>query len=184
MKLARVFAAVLALLVPLSLAAQAQNNAKPRPAAPKTGFRAEFLAGLDEVQDKITALVNATPESKWNWRPADGVRSFGEVYGHIAGGNYFLATFLGVQAPSDVPKDLEKITDKKQMLAEMKRSFDHLRSAINSTTDADLEKSVKMFGSQTSERGVYVTILNHLHEHLGQGIAYARMNGITPPWSR
>lgn len=184
MKLFRVFAAALAVLLPVTLAAQTQNAAKVRPSAPKTGFRAEFLAGLDEVQEKITALVNATPESKWNWRPAEGVRSFGEVYGHIAGGNYFLATFLGVQAPSDVPKDLEKITDKQKMLAELKRSFDHLRNAITVSTDAELEKSVKMFGSQTSGRGVYITILNHLHEHLGQGIAYARMNGITPPWSR
>jgi uncharacterized damage-inducible protein DinB len=27
-------------------------------------------------------------------------------------------------------------------------------------------------------------LATHNHEHLGQMIAYARMNGIAPPWSR
>ena len=103
---------------------------------------------------------------------------------HIAGGNYFLATFLGKQAPADMPKDLEKITDKGQILAELRRSFDHIRAAAMNASDSDLEKAVQMFGAKTSQRGVFVTMLNHLHEHLGQSIAYARMNGVVPPWSR
>ena len=127
------------------------------------------------------SLAEATPADKFAWRPAPGVRSISEVYMHIAGGNYFLATFVGKPAPKT--NDLEKtITKKDAVLAELRRSFDHLRASANNVKD--LEKPVKMFGNQTSQRGVLVTMLSHLHEHLGQSVAYARMNGVVPPWSR
>ncbi len=147
------------------------------------GFRAEFLRNLDEVQKKIIDLANAVPADKYSWRPAEGVRSVSEVYMHIAGGNYFLPTFLGFKPPVDMPKDIEKIHDKPAVLAELKKSFDHVRNVVNNTPDADLEKSVNIFGNATTERGVFITMLEHLHEHLGQSIAYARINGVVPPWS-
>jgi uncharacterized damage-inducible protein DinB len=159
--------------------------AKQQAAAPRlTGFRAEFIADLDEVQDKIEKLAAAVPAAKYAWRPAAGIRSVSEVYMHIAGGNYFLATFVGQQPPADMPKDLENIADKPAVLAELKKSFDHVRRVIANESDADLEKSVNMFGKPATHRYVFTTMLNHLHEHLGQSIAYARMNGVAPPWSR
>ena len=163
----------------------AQQNAKkaPQNGAPKAGFRTEFLSDLDEVQKKILDLANAVPAEKYTWRPTADVRSVSEVYMHIAGGNYFLATFLGVQPPDDMPKDIEKIADKQQVLAALQKSFEHVRTIVKNTSDADFDKPVKLFGNATTRRGVFVTMLNHLHEHLGQSIAYARMNGVTPPWS-
>jgi uncharacterized damage-inducible protein DinB len=174
--------AVLALLVPvLGYARVPQQNAA-KPAPPLNGFRAEFFANLDEVEEKIMDLAQSTPADKFTWRPAPDVRSTSEVYMHVAGGNYFLATFLGVPAPNRTT-DLEKtVTRKADVVAELRRSFEHLRAAVSRTED--LEKSVKMFGSTTSHRGVMMTMLSHLHEHLGQSIAYGRMNGVVPPWSR
>jgi uncharacterized damage-inducible protein DinB len=150
---------------------------------PKTGFRAEFLANLDDVEDKIMELATTMPAEKYSWRPGEGVRSIGEVFMHIAGGNYFLLTFVGKQPPADIPKDLERITDKQRVIAELRRSFEHVRAVIAAESDADLEKTAKMFGATTTHRGVYMALLTHLHEHLGQSIAYARMNGVVPPWS-
>jgi len=173
-----------ALLLPLLAAAKPQSTAKAAPAASAAqGFRVEFLANLDDVQQKIVALAEATPADKFAWRPPAGdVRSIGEVYMHIAGGNYFLATFLGAEAPKN-NGDLEKtVTKKAAVVAELRKSFEHLRAAAGRTED--LEKPVKMFGNATTHRGVLVTVLGHLHEHLGQSIAYARMNGVTPPWSQ
>lgn len=171
------FAAVLALLLfPLVTFAQS--------AKPIKGFRGEFLASLDEVEEKIIELAEQVPADRYSWRPAADVRSIAEVYTHIAGSNYFLATFAGVKAPAAMPTDFEKITDKQKIVTELRKSFDHVRTAIKKSSDADLEKSVKLFGTATSRRGVYMTIMNHLHEHLGQSIAYARMNGVIPPWSR
>jgi uncharacterized damage-inducible protein DinB len=101
---------------------------------------------------------------------------------HIAGGNYFLATFIGVKPPK-MNGDIEKtVTKKADVLAELKKSFEHLRNAAASAND--LDKPVKMLSNQTTNRGVLMTILSHLHEHLGQSVAYARMNGVVPPWSR
>lgn len=149
---------------------------------PVTSIREEFLAGVDEAEDKLIALAEATPVEKMTWRPAPGVRSFSEVYTHVAGGNYFLASFVGRKAPADLPKDIEKITDRTKIVAEMRRSFEHIRVAARE--ERDFNAAVKLFGTNTSRRGVYITMLNHLHEHLGQAIAYARMNGVVPPWSR
>lgn len=154
-------------------------------AAPaKRAFQTEFLTNLQDVEKKIEQLAEAVPTDKYSWRPGPGVRSISEVYTHIAGSNYFLVTFLGKQAPQDMPRDIERITDKAKVLAELRRSFDHVRAAATASHDADLEKPVNMFGTSTTQRGVFVTILNHLHEHLGQSIAYARMNGVAPPWSK
>lgn len=175
---------VLLLLVPCLAPCnvEARVQTAPQAAAKPHAFKSEFTANLNEVQEKLFELAEATPADAYAWRPAPGVRSISEVYMHIAGGNYFLATFLGVDPPK-MNLDLEKkVTKKADVLAELKKSFDHLRSAANGVSD--LEKPVKMFGNTTSHRGVLVTMLNHLHEHLGQSIAYARMNGVVPPWSR
>lgn len=161
--------------------AHARTQTPPPPPKPQ-GFRAEFLTNLDDVQDKILKLAESVPAEKYSWRPAPDVRSISEVFMHIVGGNYFLSTFLGAEAPKP-NGDIEKtVTKKAEVIAELKRSFDHLRNAANATTD--FEKPVKLFGTQTTNRGVLVTILSHLHEHLGQSVAYARMNGVVPPWSR
>jgi uncharacterized damage-inducible protein DinB len=177
---------LVALAVPTLAFAATQNapkNAAKAPApAKEQGFKPEFFTNLDDVQEKIIDLAESIPAEKYSWRPAAGVRSISEVFMHVAGGNYFLSTFLGMDPPK-MNGDIEKIVTKKaDVIAELKRSFDHLRSAVNALND--LEKPVKMLGTQTTYRGVLVTILSHLHEHLGQSVAYARMNGVVPPWSR
>ena len=179
MKLLRLL--VLAVLFPTLAFARVQPAPKTQNGAPPTGFRAEFIANLDDVEKKLVTLAESTPADKFTWRPSKDVRSISEVYTHIAGSNYFLASFLGVDAPG-MDGDLEKtVTKKAEVIAELKRSFAHLRKA--SASVRDLETPVKMFGNQTTSRGVLVTVISHLHEHLGQSIAYARMNGVIPPWS-
>lgn len=180
-------AALISFLV-LATSLSATARVQPAPAktiAPKPdGFRGEFVDDLADVEDKINQLASSVPAEKYGWRPVPGVRSISEVFMHIAGGNYFLSTFVGAQPPADLPKDLERITDKAAVLAELRKSFDYLRRVIAAESDADLEKSVNLFGKPATHRYVFTTMLNHLHEHLGQSIAYARMNGVVPPWSR
>lgn len=178
--------AVLVLLLSPTLFARQQvpsSAAHPTPAVPR-GFEAEFLSDFDVVQKKVLDLAAAVPADKYTWRPGEGVRSVSEVYMHIAGGNYFLATFLGAKAPADLPADLEKITDKPTVIAALQKSFAFTRALVKNTPEADLDKIVLMYGKPTTQRAVLTTILSHIHEHLGQSIAYARINGIVPPWSR
>ena len=154
------------------------------PAAPKTGFRADMLVQLSDVQKKIEDLAAAVPAETYSWRPAEGVRSVSEVYMHIAGGNYFLLTFIGIKPPKKMDPGIEKsVTDKAAVAEHLKVSFDHLRNAILKTSDKDLEKTTEMFGNTVTYCNTLITALVHLNEHLGQSIAYARMNGVVPPWT-
>ncbi len=149
-----------------------------------TGIRGDLVKSITDVQDKLVSLAKVTPEKKFMWRPAKGVRSIGEVYMHVAGGNYMFPSFNGVKPPDGMGPDMEKnSTDKAKVIDALEDSFKHIRRAIENTPEADLDKQIKAFGGDMSVRAMYVTAVTHQHEHLGQSIAYARMNGITPPWS-
>ena len=182
MRLVPLFAAATLLVAP-ALTARSMKPAAASPVPPKCGRRAELLHDLEDVEKKIMQLAMAVPAAKYAWRPARGVRSVSEVYMHIAGGNYFTAAAVAGKPASYEAQTLERIADKERVLDELRKSFDQLRGAILNATDADLDRSVKLFGVDTTERSAFMTAMNHLHEHLGQSIAYARMNGIVPPWS-
>jgi uncharacterized damage-inducible protein DinB len=152
------------------------------PAMPKSGMRAELLRDLDDVEKKIMQLAMAVPAAKYSWRPARGIRSVSEVYMHMAGGNYVAAAAASKTPPYET-QNLEQIADKERVLDELRKSFDQLRGAIAGASDADLDKPVRMYTDTMTTRAAFMTALNHLHEHLGQSIAYARMNGVVPPWS-
>src|SRR5207245_10975612 len=119
----------------MTLLAALQN---PAPAPPTRGFRAELLRDLDDMQKKITDLAEAMPADKYDWRPAPGVRSISEVYMHIAGGNYVLASFVGMKPPGYDTRSLETITDKPRVLDELKKSFANLRAAALNASGPDL----------------------------------------------
>ena len=160
-----------------------------RPAAataPATGFRADFLGLLEQVSKQIVDLAEAVPADKYSWRPAPGVRSISEVYMHIVGGNSYLPSFMGVPPMAGTERGMEKkVTDKAQVVKLLKDSLAHVKTVVQNTPDADLDKKVKIFGGQeVTERALIMIMGNHLHEHLGQSIAYARANGVTPPWSQ
>ncbi len=151
--------------------------------APTSGPRAELLRQIDDAAKKLTALAEAIPQEKYSWRPGEGVRSVSEVFMHVAGGNYLIARAAGAALPEGLSREMEKITEKAKVVDTLKQSFDHVRRALINTADADLEKEAKLFGSATTVRGVFLAVAVHGHEHLGQSIAYARMNNITPPWT-
>jgi uncharacterized damage-inducible protein DinB len=154
------------------------------PPEPKSGFRAEIIGQIAFVEKRIEDLAAAVPAEKYTWRPADGVRSVSEVYMHIIGANYFFMTFIGVKPPMKMDPSMEtSVTGKDDIAGKFKPSFEHFRNAVMGLSDKDLDKTTKMFGMESTYRNVLVTAIAHLHEHLGQSIAYARVNGIVPPWT-
>jgi uncharacterized damage-inducible protein DinB len=164
----------------VSLSLQLQS-AQPVASSP---FIGEFLNQLSEVETKTVDLAGAIPAEKYSWRPEEGVRSISEVYMHIAGSNFLVPRFIGIDPPGGLPPDMEKtVTDKAKVLEVLKQSFEHVRQAVSKIQAADLEKKVKYFGRDTTVRDVLFSMANHMHEHLGQSIAYARMNGVVPPWT-
>ena len=144
------------------------------------GWMAEFTL----ASRQILQLAEATPEDKFAWRPAPGVRSISEVYVHIAMANLLLLERSGATSTVDratIPATPETaITKKADVIAWLKKSFEAVRAGYESV---DRQTKVKLFGRETTADGVFLRILVHNHEHMGQSIAYARMNGITPPWS-
>ena len=154
-------------------------------ASPTPGVKQELLTWISDAEDKLGQLALAMPESKYPWRPGKGVRSQGEVFLHVAAANYGVPTFWGVKPPDGFDfANYEKQNVKKAEIAKMLQdSFEHMKASLASATDADLEKTVDLFGQKTSVRGAYILLLSHAHEHLGQSIAYARTNGVVPPWT-
>jgi uncharacterized damage-inducible protein DinB len=167
------FAAVVAATAPLPGAAQSTP----------AGIRGDIIGQLDDAASKLAQLAEALPADKYGWRPAPGVRSVSEVFMHVTGANYFFPRFVGVQATSPLPPDADKITDKAVIVKHMQQSFEYARGVIRGVADADLGKPTDMFGRKTTYGNALLLFVTHSHEHLGQMIAYARMNGVAPPWS-
>jgi uncharacterized damage-inducible protein DinB len=158
--------------------------AQPAPAQVPPGVGEGWHGEFDHAARQLLQLAEATPPEKFSWRPADGVRSVAEVYMHIALANHFLLRQVGVEPPFD-PASLGKQperskTAKADVIGFLKGSFDAVRNAHGKT---DLQKKVQLFKKDTTAEHVFVRILVHNHEHMGQSIAYARMNGVAPPWS-
>jgi len=146
------------------------------------GFDGEW----GNVSRQLIALAEATPPEKFAWRPAPGVRSTSEVYMHIAIANFWLLSVTGPKMPDDLKgPDLEKtVTAKADVIDWLKRSFDAVKNARASLKPGDLQRHVKVEGTDAAVDGMYLRIIVHANEHMGQLIAYARMNGIVPPWSK
>ena len=184
-----VFTLFAVLCSPLARAQAASSDKTPAttaaPVAPASGPRAEFLEEIAYYEQRYTRLAEAMPADKYTWRPGEGVRSIGEVYTHIVAANYGVARGLGTAPPAgfDFKAVAGLSSDKAKTVQALKDSFAHFRGAILALTDADADKPQKMFGRQTTQRGAFIMITGHFGEHLGQSIAYARMNGIVPPWT-
>ncbi len=152
----------------------------------------EFVGQTEFIQGRLSQLAGAMPESTFEWRPTDGVRSVSEVYLHAAFANYICVTMSGGSVPDEVGfvMDFSKAndwdtqtTDKAAVIEKMNQSFDILKKRIGELTQEDLDREVEVFGMTMSIRNFIISMIAHSHEHLGQGIAYARMNDVTPPWS-
>ena len=155
-------------------------------AAPSTapGFAAEALLQFNQSMEKFIALAEAVPAEKYGWSPGPGVMTVAKVYAHVARYNYlYPATSLGVPAPEGRDADaMEEITDKARLVGLLKQSADHIRAVAAGLRDPSQETT--QYGRKVPQWSVLLQLVAHMNEHLGQSIAYARMNGIVPPWSR
>jgi uncharacterized damage-inducible protein DinB len=145
------------------------------------GFDGEWL----HVSRQLVALAEAIPAERLAWRPAAGVRSTSEVFMHIAMANFYLLGVTGPKMPADLKSaDMEKtVTAKAEVIDWLKRSLDAVKSAHAAVKPPDLQRKVKLNDREATVDGMYLRIIVHANEHMGQLVAYARVNGIVPPWS-
>lgn len=154
----------------------------------------DLLEAVGTVREKLVGLAEAIPEESWGWRPGEGVRSVREVVMHVAADNYLLPTATGVEAPAStgirgdsypsVQAFEGREVTKAEALAHLQSSFDHLAAAMEAPPRESMGEDVTIFGMELTGQALWIMTTTHLHEHLGQVIAYARINGVVPPWSR
>ena len=165
-----VLALTVALMMPLA-------RAQSQPA----GLQAAFAKDAGTLSDKFTGLARVM-SGKYDWKPAQGVRSVADVFNLIVKENGLLAGVLS--GTPNTGASPAPITDPEKMQEALKASYLNLQKAIAALSDNDLQAPVKLFGRDMTKLGALMLILEDQHEHLGQSIAYARSNGVVPPWSK
>jgi uncharacterized damage-inducible protein DinB len=176
-------------LASLIAVASLAGNAQKR-----TGLVGDLLADVTDVEGKIVGLARAMPDAAYAWRPMPGVRSVGEAFTHVAADNWFMPAAMGIAAPAatgvsgtdykTVEAYEKKARTRAEIITEVEQSFAFLKKSLSDTPDAKLDATLKMFGRESAMRTTWVMTVTHLHEHLGQLIAYARSNKVVPPWSK
>ena len=173
------------LLLTLLFSAYTLHAQSPADLAANEGIWHGYDGEWRYVSRLLVSMADAIPADKYSWRPQPGVRSVSELLMHIAQSNYYLLSVTGPKMPSELASDdvEKKIVSKPEVLAYLRRSLEAVKNARAQLKPADLQRQVKIYGETVSVDGMYLRIICHDNEHMGQLIAYARINGIVPPWS-
>ncbi len=165
--------------------AQTSDVAAADHTAPSYDMKAQSLADLQMLQKKFVDLANAVPADKFTWRPSEDSRSFAEVFLHVAGERYQILALGGATPPAGFDgKTFEKsTTDKVRIVDELNQTWEFTQKTINGMSNADFAKLLPKLGPQANAGDVVYILVADAHEHLGQLVAYARENGIIPPWT-
>ena len=140
---------------------------------------------LQMTQGQIVALANAFDEAQMDWRPAPGVRSTGETILHVAAANYYLAMKLGYPPPEGVDiMAMESIKGRESILEAFNNSAAFVREKVMAVDAGTLGEEVDLGFAKMNRLSALLVVLEHSGEHKGQLIAYARSNGVVPPWSQ
>jgi hypothetical protein len=170
----------------MQMSAQTSNAAVAADhTAPSYDMKGQSLVDLDAVQKKFVELANVVPADKFTWRPSADSRSWAEVFLHVAGERYGILGLMGAAPPEGFDgKTFEKsTTDKARIVAELNKSWEFAQKTINEMSNADFAKLLPKLGPQANAGDVVYILVADAHEHLGQVVAYARENGIVPPWT-
>lgn len=168
-----------------------------------TSFQREFLWELNIPRVQLLALAEAIPEEAYGWRPAADARSFSEALVHIGAGMMMLLfraevysqdvmEFCGAVEGEGIPMWLEMVhrsfakekslTKKADVIDLLKKGFAAVEHAFTATSENELAARRDFGGENTTARRIYLRILAHSHEHMGQVVAYARAMGFRVPW--
>jgi uncharacterized damage-inducible protein DinB len=171
--------------VALLLGTYTLHAQSPADAAANEGIWQGYDGEWRYVSRLLLSIADAIPADKYSWRPEPGVRSVSEVLMHIAQSNYYLLSVTGPKMPPELEyKDVEKkIVSKPEVVAYLRQSLEAVKTARAHLKPGDLQRKVKIEGETVDVDGMYLRIICHDNEHMGQLIAYARMNGVVPPWS-
>ena len=176
---------VLLSLSAIAVAAAPKGDDAVDHTAPTYDMKGQALVDLEQMPKKFVDLANALPADKLTWRPSADSRSFAEVFLHVAAERYGILGLMGAEPPAGVDrKALEKsTTERARIVDELNKSWDFAKKTIQAMPNAEFAKPLPKLGPQANAGDVVYILVADNHEHLGQSIAYARENGIVPPWT-
>ena len=168
-----------------TIAIPAQTPPATDRTAPAYDMKAQSLLDLQRVQKRFVDLANAVPADKLTWRPSPDARSFAEVFLHVAGERYGILALMGATPPAGFNgKTFEKsTTEKGRIIDELNKSWNFATTTISGMSNADFAKLLPKLGPQANAGDVVYILVADAHEHLGQAVAYARINGVVPTWT-
>ena len=152
-------------------------------------MRAPYVADFETMETKFAELAGAMDAEMYDWRPMDGVRTVSEVFMLIVAENYFVPAAWGAAPPDGITPgfalfgELAEVTDKRDVLDQLEKSAAYLLEAVAALSDEQMHETVQMFGQEGILEASLLLVVGDMHEHLGQAIAYARMNQVVPPWT-
>lgn len=165
----------LALFVLPVLLVSVRPVAAQQPKPPET-VRDVYLAGWNEIGEKLVKMAEEFPENKFDYKPVDGVRTFADVLRHVAFWNEWVAKRARGEKPDGKPNELSKAEfgTKDKIVAALKSSI--------ATGATELKKQAASPDARQAE--LWASFIAHSSEHYGQLVVYYRLNGLVPPASR
>jgi uncharacterized damage-inducible protein DinB len=154
--------------------------------SPSYDMKAQALFDLQDLHKKMVALANAIPAEKYTWRPEAGTRSISELFLHVSAANHNVVGMMASVTPEPAFRAdgfETSTTDKAKIVQQLDQSFAYAEASVKAMANADFARPEKKLGPEANSGDVVYILVTHNHEHFGQSIAYARMNGVTPPWT-
>ena len=176
-----------AMLAAFSLNAGTADHGHAHQASDPSALFSGSLNGVyGREAGKLVSLAKEFSEEQLAWAPSEGVYTGQGVLEHLISANYFLGSMLGRELPEGInPQTIgETLNSKDETIAALEASIEYAKSAIEGLSSEDLATEIDFFGTKMPKMSVAILVAGHGMEHLGQMIAYARSNGIVPPWSR
>jgi len=184
---------LLSLCLLLPILANAAPKRSPQPVAasedktpPSYDMKAQALLDLQDLHKKMVDLATAIPAEKYTWRPEAGTRSISELFLHVAAANHNVMGMMASTTPEPAFRAdgfETSTTDKAKIIEQLNQSFAYAEASLQAMNNADFARPEKKLGPEANSGDVIYILVTHNHEHFGQSIAYARMNGVTPPWT-
>src|SRR3954468_23319537 len=139
------------------------------------------------VKRNIQQSAELMPEATFDYRPVDGVRTFGEILAHVAGASYQIcAAAKGEKAPYGEEYFEKNVKGRAAITKATTDAIAYCDAVFAALTDASAAQKVQNpFGQdQVTRAAALILQIGHDNEHYGNLVTYFRMNGIVPPSSR
>jgi uncharacterized damage-inducible protein DinB len=163
-------ALALALALSLAFAGRALAEDQKAPPTPAQSINRNF----DELNRKILDMAKDFPADKYSYRPAPGLRSFGEVILHITEGNLYAAKAGRGEKVEWKELDAKEYPGKPEIVAALEKSIGDAKATLNATPETQYAKTISP----------WMGIVEHAGEHYGQLVVYYRNNSLVPPETR